>query len=83
MRITVTLDDELYAMTKALAQSDNVSISKKLNEALRNLFSPKFANKQGRKKGHLKLDPQSGFPIVPCKRTFTSADVQRLEVDVF
>jgi hypothetical protein len=83
MRITVTLDDELYAMTKLSAQSDNTSISKKLNEALRNLFYPKSANKKGRNINRQQVDPQTGFPIVPCKRTFTTADVQRLEAEVF
>jgi hypothetical protein len=81
-RLTITLDDELYAMARAYAVANRKSISKSISDLIR----------QGRavvqpgQSTALQIDtqpavhPLSGFPIVKSKgNPITSEDVRRAE----
>ena len=61
MRLTINLDDELYAMARAHAVRERISISKAISSLLRRQNSGDSPVK-GRKKAG--LHPRSGFPVV-------------------
>jgi len=61
MRFTINLDDELYAMARAYAVRERISISKAISSLLRRQVSESSPVKGRKKPG---LHPRSGFPVV-------------------
>jgi hypothetical protein len=70
MRLTVSLDDDLYALAKAVAKANDCSLSAAVNRLLRRAIEPRGIT-SGR--------GSSDLPVVRCKSRFTSDDVDRLE----
>ena len=71
MRLTVNLDEDLYALAKTISKTEDCTISTAINRLIRRSLEPLGA-------------PQSsnlGLPIVPCRITFTSDDVLRAEAE--
>jgi hypothetical protein len=73
MRLSVTLDDDLYAVAKALAKSEDCSIGAAINKLLRQRLNPEYAVRPA------KL--AKGFPTVDGDRLFTDEDVYRADYD--
>jgi hypothetical protein len=75
MRLTINLDDDLYAVAKSLAQTRDVSISVAVNTLLRRALEP----------GRIEAVPApiaadaGGWPVVRGKRVVTSEDVKALD----
>lgn len=61
MRLTINLDDDLYAMARAHAISEGISISKAVNSLLRLRHGAGQASL--RKKCSSEHHPLSGFPV--------------------
>lgn len=79
-RLTITLDDDLYAMARAHALANKLSLSKAIADLLRRpqISSPP----QSLAAGAPGLHPLSGFPVsVGNGRPITEADLQRAEDD--
>jgi metal-responsive CopG/Arc/MetJ family transcriptional regulator len=70
MRLTINLDEELYAVAKSLARNDDSSISAAVNRLIRRGLELKETKKTRGK---------SGFPVVRCEKKFTSEDVYALD----
>lgn len=74
MRLTINLDDDLYAVARSLAQTRDVSISVAVNTLLRRAVEPR-------------LEPISapvaadagGWPVVRGKRVVTAENVRALD----
>ena len=80
MRLTINLDDELYAVAKSLARESGVSASAAVNLLLRRaLAQPPQAAARARR-GVARCG-RTGLPLVKCDRSFTSDAVYRLESD--
>jgi hypothetical protein len=60
MRLTINLDDELYAMARAHAVRERISLSKAISSLLRRQDSESIPAKGRKKPG---LHPRSGFPV--------------------
>ncbi len=73
MRLSITLEDDLYAAAKSIALAKDCSISSAVNELIRCGLEPR-PSPEVRKK--------NGLPVVPCARRFTSEDVYAAEDDV-
>lgn len=70
MRLTVSLDDDLYNLAKAVAKAHDCSLSAAINRLLRRAVEPRgMPSKHG----------SSDLPIIRCRTRFTSDDVDRLE----
>lgn len=75
MRLTINLDDDLYAVAKSLAQTRDVSISVAVNSLLRRALEPS------------RIEPipapiaadAGGWPVVRGKRVVTAEDVKALD----
>lgn len=82
-RLTITLDDDLYAMARAHAVATKTSISKAIGDLLRRRLpsGPQQAPPcDSQTSPH--VHPLSGFPIVEGNgRPLTSEDVRRAEDD--
>jgi len=61
MRLTINLDDELYAMARAHAVRERISLSKAISSLLRRQDFESSPAKGRKKPG---LHPRSGFPVV-------------------
>jgi predicted transcriptional regulator len=73
MRLTINLDDDLYAVAKSLARTQESSISAAVNRLLR----------QGLERpGKPRQRSKTGLPIVPCGRKFTSDDVAATDTEI-
>ena len=59
VRLSVNLDDDLYAMARAYAVGQGMSISRAINDLLRRR-SPTPGSTHG-----LRTDPRTGLPVVP------------------
>lgn len=70
MRLTVNVDDDLYALAKSVAVAEGCSLSAAFNKLLRRALEPR---------GELKKLP-SGVPVVPCLRRFDSSDVYEADL---
>jgi hypothetical protein len=68
MRLTVNLEDDLYALAKAIARSEDCSLSAAVNRLLRRAVEPRHMPPLG---------AGTGVPAVPCRTRFTSEDVHR------
>ena len=75
MRLTINMDDDLYAVAKALAQTRDLSISVAVNTLIRRAIEP------------APIEPlpapiaadAGGWPVVRGKRVVTSEDVKALD----
>lgn len=70
MRLTVNLEDDLYAIARSLAKTEDCSISEAINRLLRRALEP------------ARPPPSStdeAFPIVRGAAPFTSEDVYRID----
>jgi antitoxin component of RelBE/YafQ-DinJ toxin-antitoxin module len=74
MRLTINLDDELYAVARSFAQTMDVSISVAVNQLLRRAIYPTepiplpFA-----------AEGDNAWPVVAGKRVVTPEDVKALD----
>lgn len=76
MRITITLEDDLYAMARAHAVARRTSISKAIGELLRTRHAAGGLAARVEDRTH----PVSGFPISRGDaQPFTSEDVRSVE----
>ena len=68
MRLTVNLDDDLYALAKSTASSEGTSISDVVNRLLRRsqIASPN-------------TESRNGFPIIHCRTPLTPEQVDEVE----
>jgi hypothetical protein len=73
MRLTINLDDEIYAVAKSLARAEDSSISAAVNRLIRRGLEMKAPRKTSGK---------SGFPVVRCDKKFTSEDVYALDSEL-
>lgn len=71
MRLTVNLEDDLYALAKAVARAEDCSLSAAVNRLLRRVVEPI---------GTTSPSGRSAIPLVRCRARFTSEDVERFEV---
>ena len=73
MRLTLNLENDLYATAKSLARELNCSVSAAVHELLRRALKP------------AKVSPpkaagrSNGLPVVRGRRAFSSEDVYRIE----
>ena len=75
MRLSIRLDDDVYAVALALARSEHISLGKAINElARRGLNRP--ASKPSSRKHRT-----TNFPVSAGKRLITNEDVYRIESD--
>ncbi|MBI4703341.1 MAG: hypothetical protein HY744_19675 [Deltaproteobacteria bacterium] len=74
MRLSITLDDELYAVARSLAKAEDCSISAAVNRLLRQAIERPRG--WGGAAGGAAL---STFPTSPGKRLLTEQDVQAVE----
>ncbi|TLD68733.1 hypothetical protein FEM03_21370 [Phragmitibacter flavus] len=74
MRLTINLDDDLYAMARAHAVTSKLSISKAISDLLRHTRQPaiqSIPHSQG-------IHPISGFPVSKGDgRPLTEEDIRR------
>lgn len=69
-RLTVSLDDDLYALAKAVARAHDCSLSAAVNRLLRRVIDERYPP----------IDqPSDAMPVVRCRSSFTAADVDRIE----
>lgn len=85
-RLTITLDDDLYAMARAYAVTHKLSLSKAISQLLRRrqegvqAVSPVMAIQQN--EPFCAIHPRSGFPVSRSDgRPITNEDVQRANDD--
>lgn len=70
MRLTVSLDDDLYHLAKAVAKAHDCSLSAAVNKLLRRAVEPRgIPSKHG----------SGDLPVIRCRTRFTSEDVDRFE----
>ncbi len=69
MRLTVRLDDDLYALARAVSKAEDCSLSTAVNLLLRRARAPRQPEQIS-----------EGFPVVRCHTAFTGSDVERLEL---
>ncbi len=72
MRLTINLEDGLYAVAKSLARTEDCSISAAVNKLLRRGLEA--GDRGGRRK-------RRGLPVVACPQKFTSDEVYALDSD--
>jgi len=75
MRLTINLDDDLYAVAKSLAQTRDVSISVAVNTLLRRAVEPERSEPIP---APIAADA-GGWPVVRGKRVVTAEDVKALD----
>jgi hypothetical protein len=75
MRLSIRIDDDVYAVALTLARSEHISLGKAVNELARRGFQ-RSASKPVSRKRHA-----TDFPVSAGKRLITSEDVQRIEAD--
>lgn len=75
MRLTINMDDDLYAVAKSLAQTRDVSISVAVNTLIRRAIEPASIEPLP-----LPMAADAGaWPVVRGKRVVTSEDVKALD----
>lgn len=76
MRLSITLDDELYSVAKSLAKAEDCSLSAAVNRLLRRAIeSPATPNRAAAG------SPWSTFPTSAGARLITDEDVRSLDDD--
>ncbi|HEY5753725.1 MAG TPA: hypothetical protein VIT21_11295 [Chthoniobacterales bacterium] len=77
-RLTITLDDDLYAMARAHALATKTSISKAISDLLRRKVSTHPGGAAAQKSDpDSYFDPELGILVSRADRPFTEADIQR------
>lgn len=71
MRLSISLDDDLYAIAKARAKSEDCSIGAAINKLLRERLDRQYAVRPAK--------VAKGFPVVDGDRLFTDEDVYRVD----
>jgi hypothetical protein len=82
MRLTINLDDDLYAMARTHAILKKTSLSKAVGDLLRRRQAAPLgadAPNDGTKKPH--IHPQTGFPIIELDPGVTMEDIRRAQDD--
>ena len=78
-RITISLDDDLYRIAKAYAQSEDISLSKAVVRLMRRGMGN---GAEGRAREdpspYREVDPRTGFPLLRVGRPVTMEEVQEL-----
>lgn len=72
MRLSISLDDDLYAIARSLAKAEDCSLSAAVNKLLRRSLTIQEST-TGKSKGT--------FPIVRGSRPVTPDDIARLDAD--
>lgn len=73
MRLSISLDDDLYAVAKSLAKAQDLSLSAAVNQLVRRSL-------EQRRSRHLGAGSDgTGLPVVLCDRTVGLDEVDRLE----
>jgi hypothetical protein len=80
MRLTINLDDDLYAMVRSHAIATKTSISKAVGDLLRrrtagNIPPASAGGVSG--SGYPEVDPVTLLPVVRGSRTLTEAEIRR------
>jgi hypothetical protein len=77
MRLTVRLDEDVYSVALALAQSERISVAEAINRLVRRAVYTRSSspNDARRKKA------RSGFPTSAGKRLITARDVEQIEAE--
>ena len=73
MRLTINLDDDLYAVAKGLAQAEVISISQAINRLLRS------STEANPRPVPSKRNSMSGLQVSRGRRLITAADVRAIE----
>jgi hypothetical protein len=73
MRLSIRIEDDVYAVALALARSEHISLGKAINELARRGFHRSGSIPVSRKRR------ATDFPVSPGKRLITSEDVDRVE----
>ncbi len=73
MRLTINLDEDLYAVGKGLAQAEDISISKAINRLLRR------ATELHAQRPSARRHPLYGLKVSKGRRLITAADVRNAE----
>ena len=76
-RITISLDDELYRVAKAYAQSEDISLSKAVVRLMRRGMAQASDSRVREDQApYRSIDPRTGFPVLSVGRPITMEDVQ-------
>ena len=75
MRLSLRIDDDVYAVAKALAHSEHVSIGRAINHLARQGFQ-RNPTRSAESKRRL-----TNFPVSKGKRLFTAEDVYQIAFD--
>jgi hypothetical protein len=75
MRITVRLDQDVYTVALALAQSERISIAEAINRLVRRAVESRSSAAHDPRRKRI----ASGFPTSAGKRLITSCDVEQIE----
>lgn len=78
MRLTINLDDDLYAMARSHAVAEKTSISKAVSDLLRRKATIPNAPQPSTKNELSYFDPVLGIQVSRGGHPFTSQDVQDL-----
>ena len=73
MRLSIRIDEDVYAVALALARSEHISLGRAINQLARRGFHPTASKPALRKRR------PSDFPVSAGKRLITSEDVYRIE----
>ena len=72
VRLSINLEDDVYAAAKSLARVADCSIGSAVNALIRRGLAPRDAVRPRRK---------NRLPVVPCTRPFTSEDVYAADAE--
>lgn len=82
MRLSVNLDEDLYRIAKALAASQDCSISTAVNRLIRAGFeSGSKPEDREKMRGGFRIVPQTGLPVSRGSRPVKADEVRRAEED--
>jgi hypothetical protein len=73
VRLTIRLEDDLYAIARSLARTGDCSISVAVNKLLRRGLESREPGSVRRRRG--------GLPVVRCPKSFTSEAVYALDAE--
>ena len=79
MRLTINLDDDLYAMARSHAIATKTSISKAVGDLLRRRTAVGIphASAGGVSESNFHIDPETLLPVVKGSGTLTEAQIRR------
>lgn len=82
MRLTINLDDDLYAMARSHAIATKTSISKAVGDLLRRKMATNIHPVSGfpvSVSNHPEIDPVTLLPIIRMNKRITAEDVRRAD----